>query len=590
MSRWIAYLFLLGVGGSLLPACQPAAPERPPNVLIILTDDQGWGDLSHSGNPHLSTPAIDGLAREGVSFDRFYVSPVCSPTRAEMLTGRYHLRGGVRGTSAGEERLDLDETTFVELFQQAGYATGAFGKWHNGMQHPYHPNSRGFDTFYGFCSGHWGDYFSPPLEENGIPVQGQGYLPDDLTEKAMNFIDAHREAPFLVYLPLNTPHSPMQVPDSWWERFENEPLDSLVAGEDPDFTRAALAMCENIDWNVGRLLEKLENLGLTEHTLVVFFTDNGPNSYRWNGGMKGRKGSTDEGGVRSPFFMQRKGHIPEGKVIRQIAGAIDLFPTLLDLAGLTHSGEKRLDGKSLKPLIMEETPSWADRMLFSHWNGNSSLRTQRYRLDKDGNLYDMESDPGQQLPVQDRYPEVAKNLRASLADWEAEMADERKKDPETRPFTLGAAEAPLTQLPARDGMGHGTIQRSNRFPNDSFFTHWVSLEDSITWEVEVLEAGDYLVEVYYTCPMEDVGSEIRLQAGENHLDTRVEEAHNPPLKGMENDRIDRMESYVKDFKPMLMGSIALKQGIQTFSLKALRIPGNQVMDVQKLLVKPIETN
>ncbi len=588
MHRLIAYLFLLVFGGALLPACQQAAPERPPNLLVILTDDQGWGDLSYSGNPHLSTPAIDALARQGVSFDRFYVSPVCSPTRAEMLTGRYHLRGGVRGTSAGEERLDLDETTFVELFQQAGYATAAFGKWHNGMQHPYHPNSRGFDTFYGFCSGHWGDYFSPPLEENGIPVQGKGYLPDDLTDKAMDFMHAHRDEPFLVYLPLNTPHSPMQVPDSWWERFENKPLDSLVAGEDPDFTRAALAMCENIDWNVGRLLEKLENLGLTENTLVVYFTDNGPNSFRWNGGMKGRKGSTDEGGVRSPFFMQWKGHIPEGKVIPQIAGAIDLFPTFLDMAGLTHSGEKPLDGKSLKPLIMEEDPSWTDRMIFSHWNGNSSLRTQKYRLDKDGNLFDMESDPGQQQPVQDQYPEVAENLREALVEWEMAMVEEQAKDPENRPFTLGAPQAPLTQLPARDGMAHGSIQRSNRFPNDSFFTHWVSLEDSITWEVEVLEAGDYRVEAYYTCPKGDVGAEIRLQAGTTHLDARVKEAHDPPLEGMENDRIERMESYVKEFKPMHLGSISLKKGIQTISLKALRIPGNQVMDVQKLLVKPVE--
>nr|WP_209330858.1 arylsulfatase [Lunatimonas salinarum] len=564
--------------------------EGPPNVVIILADDQGWGDLSHSGNSNLSTPHIDRLAGEGVSFDRFFVQPVCSPTRGEMLTGRYHLRGGIRGTSSGEERLDLDETTFVTLFQQGGYATGAFGKWHNGMQHPYHPNSRGFDTFYGFCSGHWGDYFSPPLEEDGIPVKGEGYLPDDLTNRAMDFIDAHRDEPFLVYLSLNTPHSPMQVPDPWWEKFENKPLDSLVVGEDPDFTRAALAMCENIDWNVGRLLDKLEGLGLTENTLVVYFTDNGPNSVRWNGGMKGRKGSTDEGGVRSPFFMRWKGRVPEGKVIPQIAGAIDLFPTLVDLAGLTHSAGKPLDGKSLRPLIMEENPLWPDRVIFSHWNGNSSLRTQRYRLDRDGNLYDMESDPGQRRPVQDLFPEVAENLREAKEDWEAVMAAELAKDPEARPFTLGAADAPLTQLPARDGMAHGSIQRSNRFPNDSFFTHWVSVEDSMTWEVDVLNAGNYQVEVYYTCPPQDVGSEFRFRAGESHLDRRVAEAHDPPLKGMENDRIERMESYVKDFQPMMLGSIALNQGVQTFSLKALRIPGTQVMDVQKLIVKPVGTS
>ncbi len=155
-----------------LTANVPAA-ERP-NVLIVLTDDQGWGDLSSSGNTNLSTPAIDSLAKDGAVFDRFYVCPVCSPTRAELLTGRYHVRGGVFSTSAGGERLDLDEKTIAETFKAAGYATGAFGKWHNGMQYPYHPRGRGFDEYYGFCSGHWGDYFDAPLEHNGRLVKGNG--------------------------------------------------------------------------------------------------------------------------------------------------------------------------------------------------------------------------------------------------------------------------------------------------------------------------------------------------------------------------------------------------------------------------------
>jgi arylsulfatase A-like enzyme len=209
---------LLLIQGAIFLATGCGAPEvekthRLPNVVIIFSDDQGWGDLSISGNKNLNTPNIDALAISGASFDRFYVSPVCSPTRAEMLTGRYHLRGGVYSTSAGGERLNLDETTFADIFQKAGYATAAFGKWHNGMQPPYHPNARGFGEFYGFCSGHWGDYFSPPLEHNGIPVKGRGFTADDFTEKAMAFIEDHKDEPFLVYLPYNTPHSPMQVPD-----------------------------------------------------------------------------------------------------------------------------------------------------------------------------------------------------------------------------------------------------------------------------------------------------------------------------------------------------------------------------------------
>ena len=181
-SLLIAVLVLLG-STSLL--------ARKPNVVVVLTDDQGWGDLSLNGNTNLSTPNIDSLARDGASFDRFYVCPVCSPTRAEFLTGRYHPRSGVYSTSAGGERMDLDETTIADRFKAAGYATAAFGKWHNGMQYPYHPNGRGFDYYYGFCSGHWGNYFDPMLERNGQIVKGNGFVIDGFTSEAMQFMESH---------------------------------------------------------------------------------------------------------------------------------------------------------------------------------------------------------------------------------------------------------------------------------------------------------------------------------------------------------------------------------------------------------------
>ncbi len=190
--------------------------------MILLSDDQGWGDLSVSGNTNLHTPNIDKIAKNGASFDRFYVQPVCSPTRAELLTGRYHPRMGVRSTSEGGERFNLDETTLADVFKKAGYATAAFGKWHSGMQYPYHPNGRGFEEYYGFCSGHWGDYFSPMLEHNGAITQGNGFLADDLTERAMSYMEEHKNQPFLVYVPFNTPHSPMQVPDRWWNEFKRQ--------------------------------------------------------------------------------------------------------------------------------------------------------------------------------------------------------------------------------------------------------------------------------------------------------------------------------------------------------------------------------
>ena len=195
-----------------------SAKAALPNVVIVLADDQGWGDLSVHGNTNLHTPNIDSLAASGALFERFFVCPVCSPTRAEFLTGRYHPRGGVFSTSTGGERLDLDEMTIAQTFKAAGYRTAAFGKWHNGMQYPYHPNARGFEEYYGFCSGHWGHYFSPVLEYNGQTVRGKGYVTDDFTNHALQFIEQNQEQPFFCYLPYCIPHSPMQVPDEFYQK------------------------------------------------------------------------------------------------------------------------------------------------------------------------------------------------------------------------------------------------------------------------------------------------------------------------------------------------------------------------------------
>ena len=346
--------------------------REPPNVIIILTDDQGWGDLSIKGNLDLSTPNIDKLGRTGVQFDRFFVSPVCSPTRAELLTGRYHVRGGVYSTSTGGERLDIDEQTIAQVFKKAGYNTAAYGKWHNGMQAPYHPNSRGFDDYYGFCSGHWGNYYNPVLEHNGNLVKGEGFIIDDLINHGIDFIKKNKANPFFLYLPLNTPHSPMQVPDVFWEKFKNKTL-SQMGSNGPfktqhqiDHTRAALAMCENIDWNVGRILEQVEREGLSKNTIVIYLSDNGPNGKRWNDEMKGIKGTTDEGGVRSPLIMNWKGKIPQGKIIKKITSVIDLLPTLKDLAGIKVKSKKPLDGISLKPLIFNKTVNWEDRIIYNY--------------------------------------------------------------------------------------------------------------------------------------------------------------------------------------------------------------------------------
>ncbi|MEM8734367.1 MAG: arylsulfatase [Planctomycetota bacterium] len=582
---FVLSLLAFGVLGRFDVAPSACAAGRP-NVIVILTDDQGWGDLSLHGNQNLSTPNLDRLGRLGSRFDRFYVCPVCAPTRAEFLTGRYHPRGGVRGVTTGAERLDLDEKTIAQHFKSAGYATAAYGKWHNGMQYPYHPLGRGFEDFYGYCSGHWGDYFSPQLEHNGRLVRGDGYLVDDFTNRALEFIETNAAREFFLYLPMPTPHSPMQVPDEYWNRHQGQALKSIggeKSEEDEQFTRAAMAMVECIDQNVGRILSKLDELSLAKDTIVVFFCDNGPNSLRWNGGMKGKKGSTDEGGVRSPLFICWPDQIRGNRVITQISGVIDLLPTLAELTGVPLVGGKPLDGMSLAPLLKGSVASFPNRMLFSHWNKKVSVRVQHFRLDAKGNLYDMLLDPGQNQTVNDAHPEMVKELDRYVRRWKSEML--RGFDVDDRAFPVGHPDFPYTQLPARDGQGDGGIQRSAKAPNCSYFTNWVSEDGKMTWDIDVLEAGNFQVEMYYACPQESIGTEVRLSSGDASVASTIESENDPPAVGAEHDRVPRKtQSLMKDWKPLSLGRIELEAGRQELELSATKFVGEKSIDMRLLML------
>ncbi|MDF1851584.1 MAG: arylsulfatase [Verrucomicrobiales bacterium] len=560
--------------------------DPKPNVVIFLADDQGWGDLSVHGNTNLATPHLDSLAEEGTLLENFYVCAVCAPTRAEFLTGRYHFRTGVSGVSEGSGRLNPDETTVADLLKAAGYATGIFGKWHNGTQSPYHPLDRGFDEFYGFTSGHWGHYFSPPLDHNRTRVKGQGYITDDITNHAIRFIEKHQENPFFCYVPLPTPHSPFYVDDDFYEKFDG--MQPEMKYRDPEkedlaATRAALAMCENIDWNVGRVLETLDRLDLKNDTLVIYFSDNGPNSYRWNGGMKGKKASVEEGGLRSPFLIRWPGKIPARRSVPEVVGAIDLFSTLADLAGIPNRTAKPINGRSFAPLLLGDSDAnWPDRHLFSVWRKKATVRTHQYRLDNDGALFDITKDRGQQNDLADEKPEIAKTLRAALQEHREEAAQSFSRFAD-RPFTVGYADS--TTLPARDGVPHGTIRRSSKAPNNSFFTHWTSEEDRITWDIEVGEPGDYRVILYYTCAEENVGTRVRLARGASSTETVVAEAFDPPIWDKSKERVEESHYFVKDFRALEMGTLRLEKGRAPLILSAPEIVSGRAIDVYSLVLE-----
>lgn len=572
------------------------ARAAAPNVVIFLADDAGWGDYSSSGNTQVATPHIDSIAKSGVTLDRFYVSPVCSPTRAEFLTGRYHPRTGVWGVSTGQERLNLDESTIAEAFRAAGYATGAFGKWHNGSQWPYHPMARGFQTYFGHTSGHWGEYFDALLEDEGRMVRTHGYIVDVCTDKALAFIDRRKDGPFFCYIPFTTPHSPWAVPEEDWNRCKNRRITQTATAPSQEIeneTRCALAMLENQDRNVGRILNKLKELGIEKNTIVLYFSDNGPNTHRWNGGMKGKKAQTDEGGVRSICYIKWPASLPAGHVVPEIAAAIDLLPTLTSLAGVPRVGDKPLDGIDLSPLLRQAKASGPQRKIFSTWGGNVSVRTQSHRMDNQGLLFDMVTDPGQLAPVNRAMPALAAELSGSIETWRKEMfghaasaprgytSDRNQVDP--RPIPVGYREFPVTMLPARDGEPHGSVARSSRSPNSSYFVNWTNTTDFLVWNLEVVTRGRYEVAIDYTCPIPDAGSTIELSFRGARLSGKVTPAWDPPLY-TNQDTLPRSsaQSKMKEFSTLLLGELELAAGKGALILRATDIPGKSVMDLRRI--------
>jgi len=572
-----------------------------PNVVVLLADDAGWGDYSFNGNRQVATPHIDAIAKAGAHFDRFFVQPVCAPTRSEFLTGRYHRRLGVYGVSTGQERMNPDEKTVADSFKRAGYVTGLFGKWHNGSQWPYHPLARGFDTFWGYTSGHWGEYFDAPLEHNGVMKTSQGYIVDVLTDKALQFIDRNKSRPFLCFVPFTTPHSPWSAPASDWARFKDKPLSQTATNaqaEKPDETRCALAMVENQDRNVGRILAKLKELNLENDTIVVYFSDNGPNGHRWTGGMKGTKATTDEGGVRSPLFIRWPGKIAAGSQVKPIAGAIDLASTLEALAGVKRVGDRPRDGRDLSPLLKTgHDADWAPRQIFNTWGNNISVRTQTHRLDGAGNLFDMVADPGQTTPVQSKQPELAQELVASVAAWRKEMgiaapmggkgrgkgANGPGNAVDPRPLHVGYREFPTTMLPARDGEPRGQMRRSAAAPNSSYFVNWTKPEDAAVWNVEVVTAGTYIVTLDYACPADAVGTPLEFSFEGTLLKGKITEAFDSPLKP-EQDTLPRPhgESTMRDFRTMTLGEVRLEPGKGELKLRAPEVRGKSVMDLRRV--------
>lgn len=444
IKRTLLVLAVAGLG--FVAEAKPLSGSRP-NIILLLTDDQGMGDLSCTGNPYLKTPNLDRLHAIGSRFTDFQVSPSCSPTRAALMSGRHEFEVGVTHTIFQRDRLAPDVVTVAEALRRAGYATGLFGKWHLGDEESYLPHNRGFDEVLMHASGGigqfvYGDfqensqnpYFDNVLLHNGTIVRTNGFCTDLFVAAAMAWINQqHAEKkPFFAYIPLNAPHEPMIAPEKYKQRF-------LDLGFDQD-SAARYGMIENIDANVGLLLADLERQGMLDDTLVVFMTDNGmsmpPGTIRgekftpFNAGMKGSKCTPNEGGTRVPSFWVWKGHVAEGIDIPALAAHIDLYRTLCDLAGAeVPSSRLEPGGRSLVPLLENPSADWPDRTLFTHvgrWNPGerdqfkyrgSAVRTNRWRLVNNKQLYDISADRGQTKDVAGEHPEVLADLRKKFDGW-----------------------------------------------------------------------------------------------------------------------------------------------------------------------------
>lgn len=446
MKAFIALLSFVVLSFCMTAKAAESLAGKRPNIVFVLTDDQGYGDLSCHGNPVLKTPNIDRLHREGVRFTDFMVSPTCSPTRSALMTGRHEFRNGITHTINERERLTLSATTLAQVLKSSGYATGIFGKWHLGDEPDHWPSRRGFDEMFihgaggigqsypGSCGDAPGNtYFSPTILHNGKFEKTNGYCTDVFFAQALKWIEATKgKQPFYAHIATNAPHGPLQVRPEDEARYADKVDDPNVA--------KFFGMIANIDDNVGKLLAKLNEWGIERDTLVIFMNDNGGTVgvKLYNAGMRAQKGTPFVGGIRASSFWRWPGTLKPANCDR-LAAHIDFFPTLTELAGakLNDDVRKQVEGRSLVSLLSNPTAEWSDRTLFTHvgrWPvgadrskfkyATCSARNSQFQMvtaskgeTKNWQLFDLKADPSQKTDVADKHPEVVKQLDAEYERW-----------------------------------------------------------------------------------------------------------------------------------------------------------------------------
>ncbi|MGX1928015.1 arylsulfatase [Flagellimonas sp. 2504JD4-2] len=539
-----------------------AQEKEAPNVILIITDDQGYGDLGITGNDQIKTPVLDQFARESVRFNNFYVSPVCAPTRSSLMTGRYSLRTGVRDTYNGGATMASNEITIAEMLKQGGYQTGVFGKWHLGDNYPSRPNDQGFDESLIHLSGGMGQvgdfttyfegdrsYFDPVLWHNGEKEKYSGYCSDIFADNAVQFIENNKDKPFFCYLSFNAPHTPLQVPESYYQQYanidpsitfkKNNSATREMSEKEKEDARRVYAMVTNIDDNIGKVLRKLDALGISENTVVIFMTDNGPQQLRYVGGMRGLKGSVYRGGVRVPFFLRYPSQFKGNLDVETTSAHIDVLPTLAKLCNLEAPTDRKIDGKNLLPLLNKEKVDWANRPLFFYWARrypelyhNIALQKADYKLVGQTNynapitdfgLFNIENDPNEQQNLVQENIVMAKDLKKELDAIYQELITSENLINQPL-ITVGSDfENPLV-LNRNDASGQRGI--------------WDQEEIYGKWEVKITE-GVYNVKFKFVKPVEasgrmflETGAVVNQMGNDNKTDIiEMKNVHLPEMEG-----------------------------------------------------------
>ncbi len=575
---------------ALIASVASAIADRP-NILLIMTDDQGYWDTGVTGNPHINTPNMDRIAREGIQFTRFYAAPVCAPTRAGVMTGRYYPRTGLYNTRFGGDTLGKNEITVAQLLKKAGYRTGLFGKWHLGKYHGYQPQQRGFDEFLGHYHGHIERYdFPDQLSHNGVPVKARGYVSELFTDAAIDFIEATKKktkAPFFCALTFNAPHSPWVLDTSHFGQPEGDKLLAKYLAKDMPMREARIySLIERVDQNIGRMLAHLKTLGIERETLVIFMSDNGGVSKFWKGGMHGNKGSVYEGGVRSPFFARWPGTITADNVINGQASHVDLLPTFCELAGAPLPKDRKIDGKSLVRLLKQGHGERHHKYVYHTWDRyfpnpdkRWSVSDQRWKLvgmftktapdPKKWRLYDLQNDPGENKDLAAKYPETVSRLRKAFTGWFIDVT----KGKTYRPIAIPVGhdgENPVELQPSWATWKGDHINYTFDGYDWDTIDGWKKAGEHAAWQLDVAQAGRYTLTLSYGCRPLDADGTLRISIGNTSLEHKVQTT-----------------TTAEQFGRFPVGELVLAKGKATLKAEVVAAPGRELMRLNGIHLKYI---